>query len=155
MARPKVSRIKTCEDIDQETRDTSIPATLLVARSTAIYSPQSKRCSYDGQSFDSKWEMYFYVFHKLIQCDNVIRNQTEFIWYFAPNGENRKFYYDFLVDGQPYEVKGIWRASDVQKQAQCPQVHFVGKEEIMPMIDKVRERFPNIDKDISLDGKKL
>lgn len=105
---------------------------------------QGQKCTYDGQSFDSMWELAFYRYHKEIMFHSVQRNYKDFVTYIDHTGEARKFYYDFVVNGEKYEVKGIWRDKDLAKKAACESfIHFVDKVQIIPMIKELNKKFPN------------
>ena len=104
---------------------------------------QGQKCIYDGQFFDSMWELAFYRYHKEIMFHSVQRNYKDFVTYIDHTGEARKFYYDFVVNGEKYEVKGIWRDKDLAKKAACESfIHFVDKVQIIPMIKELNKKFP-------------
>lgn len=114
--------------------------------------PQGKRCTYDGCQFDSMWEYAFYRYHKEIKGSVISRNETECIPYIDENGKNRKFYYDFVVDGMPFEVKGIMRPTDVAKmQATGGQVTFITKVEMQPILKELSQHYPNWKNDCILN----
>jgi hypothetical protein len=120
--------------------------------SSGLGGPQGKRCTYDGCQFDSMWEYAFYRYHKEIKGSVITRNETEYIPYIDENGKNRKFYYDFVVDGMPYEVKGIMRPTDMAKmQATGGQVTFVTKVEMQPILKELSQRYPNWKNDCILN----
>jgi hypothetical protein len=105
--------------------------------------PQGKKGSYMGVQFDSMWEYAFYRYQTDIMGHIVNRNSTEWFPYFDDNGRQRKFYYDFDDNGQPTEVKGIWRPLDLLKQqATNGQVIFVSGDDIKPMIKELNDKFP-------------
>ena len=98
------------------------------------------------------WEYAFYRYHKEIKGSVITRNETEYIPYIDENGKNRKFYYDFVVDGMPYEVKGIMRPTDMAKmQATGGQVTFVTKVEMQPILKELSQRYPNWKNDCILN----
>ena len=59
---------------------------------------------YNHITFDSSWELYFYIYYKEILEKNIIREPLELIYVY--NGKEHFYYPDFMVDGQLYEVKG-------------------------------------------------
>lgn len=111
---------------------------------TAIHGPQGKRgINTEGIKFDSIWEFAFYKYHRDICGAVVERNRFDSIPYTNEAGKPCKFYYDFLVNGQKFEVKGIWRPSDLCKRDQCPDVTFVDSNEMKPIIKELYRRYPN------------
>ena len=114
-----------------------------ISLNTRARGMQGQKCTYDGQFFDSMWELAFYRYHKEIMFHSVQRNYKDFVTYIDHTGEARKFYYDFVVNGEKYEVKGIWRDKDLAKKAACESfIHFVDKVQIMPMIKELNKKFP-------------
>lgn len=62
-----------------------------------------KKFIYDNESFDSAWELYFWIYCK-DNNKNISRNTTSFEYTY--NGELHKYYPDFIVDNKYYEIKG-------------------------------------------------
>lgn len=112
--------------------------------------PQGTRCEYQGIVFDSKWEYIFYRYNKDLKGLVVERNKTDFLPYTDETGKRRKFYYDFRVNGLPYEVKGILRPADACKMNQCPNVQFVFGDEINAMKKELDKHLPNWPKDFKV-----
>lgn len=112
-----------------------------------IYTPLGKspieKGSYDSVQFDSKWEAAFYIFFKEIKGCVVERNKEDYLLYLSADGKERKFYYDFTVNGAKYEVKGRFRPDDLEKQAQCREVTFYSAEDMKPLIKAVNAYKPN------------
>jgi len=112
-----------------------------------IYTPMTSngivKGSYDSIEFDSKWEAAFYIYFKEIKGCVVIRNTEDFLFYLAPDGKERKFYYDFTVNGAKFEVKGRFRESDIEKMQQCRDVTFYSAEEMKPIFKEVIKFKPN------------
>lgn len=123
---------------------------LKVSNTPGIKGPQGTKCFYDNEKFDSLWEVAFYIYYKYIECSAVKRNHDDFIAYIDHDGKQRKFYYDFSLNGGAslWEVKGIFRPSDIAKKECCPQVNFIDRNGIKPIIEAVNKRFPNWKKDI-------
>ena len=93
--------------------------------------------------FDSVWEYAFYRYHKEVAGNVITRNETEWIPYFDETGKQRKFYFDFLVNAVPYEVKGFFRPSDMAKmQSTSGQVTFVSKPDILPIMKELDKQIP-------------
>jgi hypothetical protein len=96
----------------------------------------------DGERFDSYWEYAFYLYQKECNAAVVIRNHTDNFPYTDENGKLRKFYPDFIVNGNYYEVKGWLRPSDHCKMDQNPNVNFVFGDDIKPMVQWLNQHHP-------------
>lgn len=99
--------------------------------------------TYDSVEFDSKWEAAFYIYFKEIKGCVVERNKEDYIIYLSSECKERKFYYDFKVNGMKYEVKGRWRNDDLEKRKQCPDVIFYSAVEMKPILKAVNAFKPN------------
>lgn len=112
-----------------------------------IYTPLGKnpieKGTYDSVQFDSKWEAAFYIYFKEIKGCVVERNHEDYLMYLDTDGKERKFYYDFTVNGVKSEVKGRFRPSDLEKMRQCQEVKFYSAEEMKPIMKAVSEYKPN------------
>ena len=97
----------------------------------------------DGVHFDSKWEYAYYRWARDIRGYSIERNISDYLFYLDASGKRRRFYYDFTVNGCPHEVKGIFRANDVLKMEQCPQVKFIYGDEMKQIIREVFKEFPD------------
>ena len=64
---------------------------------------RKKKYSYNGESFDSSWELAFYVYHTDLG-EKVEHETTEFIYYY--NGIEYKYIPDFKIQNTYYEIKG-------------------------------------------------
>lgn len=115
------------------------------------HSFQSVSGTADGVHFDSKWEYAYYLYVKEIEGHSIERNTGDYLYYIDAAGKRRKFYYDFIVDGNPYEVKGIFRANDVLKMEQCPQVVFIYGEEMKRILKTVNKELPGWEKGFVTD----
>lgn len=103
---------------------------------------QGKKGFADGERFDSQWEFAFYTYQKECVGAVVTRNHSDNFPYTDENGKLRKFYPDFIVNGNYYEVKGWLRPSDQCKMDQNPQVTFVFGDDIKPMIQWLNQHHP-------------
>jgi len=98
----------------------------------------------DGNHFDSKWEYGYFVYMRDIKGNTIERNTADYLYYVDAAGKRRKFYYDFVVNGsQLVETKGIFRANDVLKMEQCPQVHFVYGDEMKQILKTLKKEKPD------------
>ena len=65
----------------------------------------SKRISYNGEYFDSRWELVFFEYHQLKHI-MIERNYNKFFEYRTSDGKMHRYYPDFYVEGKPIEIKG-------------------------------------------------
>lgn len=63
-----------------------------------------KRYTYENVSFDSSWELAFYIYNK-DNNQNIIRCTKGFP-YTGNDGSSHMYYPDFEIDGMYYEIKG-------------------------------------------------
>ena len=63
----------------------------------------SHRFEYNGIKFDSKDELYFYVYNHDILKNDIKRGD---IFEYIFNGKNHKYFCDFKVNGENIEIKG-------------------------------------------------
>lgn len=119
---------------------------------------RTKRIKYEGQTFDSTWELAFFLWHKN-QNHNIIREpvKLEFIY------ENKKHYCfpDFEVDGVLYEIKGDYFFNELgeminpynrnldglyEAKHKCMLEHgvkFISGSEVENMLDLLPDEYKN------------
>ena len=116
------------------------------------FQPKATKCSYKGISFDSRIEVVFYLYKKLIAQSNIKRNTTEYLLYKDPQGQTFRFYPDFIDSGTYIEVKGIVSSLDQCKRDQHPNVVWVvlsEQKQLFNQMEKVLDTFyPNWRKEI-------
>lgn len=97
-----------------------------------------------GMEFDSYWEFAWYIYQVDIQGNIVTRNTKDSFEYYNENNEKAKFYPDFKMHGQFYEIKGIYRPNDLlKKDATLGLVTFIGPEEMKSIIQAVYKHDPD------------
>ena len=71
------------------------------------------RYQYQDIMFDSSWELYFYLYHKM-NNHNISRATNRLKYTF--NGKDHYYFPDFNVDGKLYEIKGgqFWKEGTMQ-----------------------------------------
>lgn len=74
-----------------------------IAKYGKICFPQA-RYRYDNETFDSSWELAFYIYYKNYNF-SIIRNKTKFFTY-SYNGKSYKYFPDFLIQNRIFEIKG-------------------------------------------------
>lgn len=105
--------------------------------------PLGTKNTWDGETFDSKWEYAFYRYQKDIKGAVIKRNHSEWYPYYDSLGKQRRFYYDFTVNNQPFEVKGIFHDLDyLKQQATYGIVTFVTDVDIKPMMKELDAKIP-------------
>lgn len=109
--------------------------------------PQGKKGTMDGEQFDSMWEGAVYVYYRYIKGLAIERNRTEWLPYIDDDGKKRKFYPDFKIGNRFVEVKGIYRTSDMCKMTQHPEVEFIDKTTIGPILTELTKKLPDWKKD--------
>ena len=140
--------VVTCEEMDEYiTEQDKDKKVLEPARNAAIHKSQGEKGTLDGERFDSKWECLVWIYYKKIQCVPCERNHVDSVAYTDSNGQLRKFYPDFKVNGQFVEVKGIYRPDDMCKMEQHPEIQFIDSSNIEPIKKEVEKRFPNWQRD--------
>lgn len=88
---------------------------------------------------DSSWELAFLIYCK--EHDMNIERCKEFRYYIDSEGNQRKFYPDFVVDGVIYEIKGYQDKNRAEKEAASKDVVFIYKNEMKPYLDYVVEKY--------------
>ena len=114
-----------------------------------------KKYNYNGMSFDSSWELAFWIYHKDYGI-NIIRDIDGIDYVF--NGEHHKYFPDFNVNGTLFEIKGNHFLNDdgtmkdpykdrdgiFEAKRQCALAHnvvFIKEQEIKPYIDYVNTKY--------------
>lgn len=60
---------------------------------------------YNSISFDSSWELAFYIYH-LDKKHKIIRNETIYFLYKTKDGKLHRYYPDFILNKKYIEIKG-------------------------------------------------
>lgn len=66
---------------------------------------RQKFYEYDNEKFDSSYELYFYIYNK-DNGKNIIRNKEKYFEYLYKDGKTHKYFPDFEIDGNFFEIKG-------------------------------------------------
>ena len=61
--------------------------------------------SFDNATFDSSWELAFYIYHK-DKNHNIIRNKNKYFEYITKDKRIHHYYPDFKIGSKYYEIKG-------------------------------------------------
>lgn len=123
-------------------------------KSLLTYKPTLSKCglgqkqgtqgTYKGIQFDSYWEFAFYLWCTEIKNYICIRNTTDSFKYTDSHNKVSNFYPDFKVNGEYYEIKGVYRQNDLlKKDATLGLVNFIGPTEIKPIIQEVYKKIPS------------
>lgn len=97
---------------------------------------------YNGIWCDSSWELAFVLWCEL-KGKRLERNKKWFKYYY--DGKIRKYYPDFIVDGEIIEIKGRREADDLIKAKcdACPGVKLLLDNEMKPILAEVITVFGN------------
>lgn len=72
-------------------------------QSPEILSKKKRRYTYENMQFDSSWELIFYLYHKFIIKDDILREPMSFEY--RHNSKSYYYFPDFSVDGILIEIK--------------------------------------------------
>ena len=129
-----------------------------------LYNPRSfGKYEYNNVSFDSKEEVYFYIYHNDILKNDITRGYN-FIYEdnnggkhtyrcdFLLNGENVEIKTKFLINTETMILKKGYKSQDEELlmcKTKCMNKHNVKiiiaeSEEMLKIIDIVEEKFPNL-----------
>jgi hypothetical protein len=107
---------------------------------------KGKQGHLDGWFLQSTWELAFYLFHR-DAGHRIQKLATQVSFVYEAEGRKHKFYPDFLVDGQLFEVKGPQDPYQEQK-AECSLglVTFLNKAALeLTIFPWVREHYGKIE----------
>ena len=107
---------------------------------------RGKQGHLDGYFFQSTWEIAFYLFHR-DRGDTIEKLSSQIFFKYEGGGRTRKFYPDFIVNKELFEVKGPQDPYQEEKRkASLGLVTFVDEnaleQEIFPW---VREHYGRIE----------
>lgn len=74
-----------------------------IQKSSEFQSSIRHRYRYDNVFFDSKYELYFYIYHKVIMKNDIQRGIR---FPYEYNGEINYYFCDFLLNNENIEIKG-------------------------------------------------
>ncbi len=131
--------------IDEQIEDSCKLKHLEPALTTSgkLYHQQGHKGMAHGMKFDSYWEFAAYLYWAECEGKVVERNTSESMEYIDETGKLRKFFPDFVVNGEYVEVKGWLRPKDKCKMDQCWQVQFLFGDDIKPMIAWLNQHHKN------------
>lgn len=93
---------------------------------------------YHGIHCDSSWELAF-----IIYCEehdiNVIRNHKYLTYTY--NDKEYKYYPDFIINEQLYEIKGYENSKAKAKHEQHPEVIYLNKQKMQKYLDYVINKY--------------
>jgi len=116
----------TLEEYEEYERECSEVSDVPVPKMTPMgMSTIKKGMTERGESVDSFWEFCTITYWRHVRGSVVERNESDFLLYVAHDGQMRKWFYDFRIDGNPYEVKGQFRPDDYLKMESHPEVQWI------------------------------
>lgn len=95
---------------------------------------------YKGIKCDSSWELAFILWNEM-QGKSVQRYKGYLTYTFED--KLCKYYPDFIVDDKIYEIKGYYSSRAKAKHEQHPEVILLKREEMIPIINEVKEKYGN------------
>lgn len=100
---------------------------------------RSKHGHYRGIFCGSTYELAFLIYH--LDHGSPIERYPTYFEYIDEGGTTRKYFPDFVIGGQIYEIKGRYTDVMKAKMANFPQVKVLLKEDLAEVFDHVRERY--------------
>lgn len=105
-----------------------------IQQSPEFHSKIRKLYKYDGISFDSKYEVYFYIYHKELLKNNISRGKRFSYLY----GNKINYYFcDFLLNGKNVEIKGNHLFRD--EKLYYPYKNLIDNNEMQNKLDAKSE----------------
>ena len=100
---------------------------------------RGKKGRYKNIWCDSSWELAFVIWH----LDNGYSVERNLIFYlYTWEKKEHKYYPDFIINGELFEVKGFYSDKDKEKIKQCPvKIKVLLKEDILPFIEYVKRTY--------------
>lgn len=99
-----------------------------------------KQGRYKGIKCDSSWELAFILWNEM-QGKSIQRYKGYLTYMFED--KLCKYYPDFIIDDKIYEIKGYYSSRAKAKHEQHPEVILLGREEMIPIIEEVKEKYGN------------
>lgn len=99
-----------------------------------------KQGRYKGIKCDSSWELAFILWNEM-QGKSIQRYKGYLTYIFED--KLCKYYPDFIIDDKIYEIKGYYSSRAKAKHEQHPEVILLGREEMIPIIEEVKEKYGN------------
>lgn len=93
---------------------------------------------YHGIHCDSSWELAFVIYCE--EHNICIKRNKKYLIYTYKNKEY-KYYPDFVIDNQLYEIKGYENDKALSKHAQHPEVIYLDKYKMKPYINYVINKY--------------
>ena len=95
---------------------------------------------YHGIHCDSSWELAFVIYCK--EHNIEIKRNNKYLTYIFEDKEY-KYYPDFIIDNQLYEIKGYENKQAIAKHEQHPEVVYLDKIKMKPYIDYIVNKYGN------------
>ena len=102
-----------------------------------------KRYDYFGTTFDSSWELYYFIYQTKILLTNCVRNYGEIYFEYIVNDKVHRYIPDFITNGKIVEIKGTHLFDDNS----LIDVYGTTPDEILKA--KMRCMFDNVDEIIT------
>lgn len=107
------------------------------------YQPNSikkhKHGIYCGIHYDSSWELAFLVYN--LDHNKNIQRCAEVRTYIDKEGNEKRYYPDFIIDGIIYEIKGFEDDNAKLKAYYNPDIKVLKYDKIKPYLDYVKDKY--------------
>ena len=141
----QIKPFNSVEEYDDYIKDClELPSLHTFINSPLKKSKVKKGLTNRGEKMDSFFEYTFISYMRLVKGYIVERNtKTSFLIYTDTDGKQKKFYPDFIVNGQFAEVKGRFSDKDRCKRDQHPSVSWYFSDDIKQMRAELDKLFPD------------
>jgi len=135
--------VMTLEEYEVYERECSEVGEVPVPKMTPYGHSNIKRgLSERGERLDSGWEFTFLSYWRHVMGAVVERNELGYLLYVSVDGSIRKWFYDFVVNGELYEIKGQFRPDDYRKMDAHPEVNWITDVHIRSYERELNARVP-------------
>lgn len=101
-------------------------------------SGRGKKGWYKGFFCDSSWELAFLIYHL---DHNILIQRCKEVRYYMWEGTTRKYYPDFVINNQVYEIKGYITKQWLAKHYYNKDIICLGKIELEPYLKYVIDTY--------------
>jgi hypothetical protein len=142
MSRSPSERAMDWEKISEDKKESIRKRCAALGARTGGYkrgSGKGKSGWYNGIWCDSSWELAFLIYHLE---NNIPIKRFEGFFEYTWQGKVHKYYPDFEVEENIYELKGILSERELEKIKQAPRkITMLIEEDMMPYIKYVKEKY--------------
>lgn len=100
-----------------------------------------KKGWYDGEFFDSAWELAFYVYYKEHNLNIKRYGYTADPLKYVFEGSIHRYFPDFITDEGIVEIKGRMNEKAKAKAIQFPDIIIIDKDKMKPILDYIISKY--------------